>query len=269
MLLIICLNIKIKEVVVVNRQQFRKLFILISFLLFPITMYYFSPVIIIFGAAQGIIAGSFIMFVFMFLAALFFGRIFCSWLCPAAGLQEMCMGVTAKTVGSKYDLVKYFLWVPWIGTIIALFIFAGGVHSIDPLMDTISGISIARPDNYIIFYFFISLILIAALTAGRRGFCHYVCWMAPFMIIGDKLGNSIRTNVIRLKVDKEKCINCKICTRNCIMSLPVEEMVKSNAMDHTECILCGMCVDTCPKKAIFFEVGWKLIAGNKTISKGQ
>lgn len=36
------------------------------------------------------------------------------------------------------------------------------------------------------------------------------------------------------------------------MSLPVEEMVKENKMENSECILCGTCVDGCKSKAIGF-----------------
>jgi ferredoxin len=39
------------------------------------------------------------------------------------------------------------------------------------------------------------------------------------------------------------------------MSLPVEEMVKKNNMQEPECILCGSCIDTCPKNSpdLFFK----------------
>jgi polyferredoxin len=60
-----------------RRQKIRKAIILISFLLFPITINYFSPYIIIDGAAQGIITGSFITFGLLFIVSLFFGRAFC------------------------------------------------------------------------------------------------------------------------------------------------------------------------------------------------
>jgi len=39
------------------------------------------------------------------------------------------------------------------------------------------------------------------------------------------------------------------------MSLPVDEMVKENKMESTECILCGTCVDECKSKAIVFNFG--------------
>ncbi len=43
-----------------KRQRLRKALILISFLFFPVTLYYFSPVLIIQGVAEGIVAGSFL-----------------------------------------------------------------------------------------------------------------------------------------------------------------------------------------------------------------
>ena len=36
------------------------------------------------------------------------------------------------------------------------------------------------------------------------------------------------------------------------MSLQVNSMVQAGQMEHDECILCGTCVDTCPKQAIRF-----------------
>lgn len=69
-----------------NRQNIRKLILIISLLLFPITIWYMSPYLIIQGAMEGIVSGSFIIFVCMLLGSIFFGRIFCGWLCPM-GIQ--------------------------------------------------------------------------------------------------------------------------------------------------------------------------------------
>jgi len=112
-----------------NRQKIRRTIIILSFLLFPITYYYFSPYLIIDGASQGIITGSFIIFILMFLSALFVGRLFCSWLCPAGGLQLICMKANKKPfkVG-KRDWVKFlFVWIPWIAIIVFMFMQAGGI----------------------------------------------------------------------------------------------------------------------------------------------
>jgi ferredoxin len=47
--------------------------------------------------------------------------------------------------------------------------------------------------------------------------------------------------------------NCLTCSRNCPMSLDVNQMVQRADMEDGECILCGNCVDGCPKEAICFS----------------
>lgn len=64
------------------RQKIRRTLILVSLLVFPITLNYFSPALILEGAAKGIINGSFMTFSLQFLSSLFLGRGFCGWLCP-------------------------------------------------------------------------------------------------------------------------------------------------------------------------------------------
>ena len=58
-----------------KRQTVRKTLLFISFLLFPITMWYFSPYLIIQGASEHIMNGSFIVFMIMFVASMFLKRI--------------------------------------------------------------------------------------------------------------------------------------------------------------------------------------------------
>lgn len=89
----------------VLRQRVRKGLLILSFLLFPITMNYFSPYVIIDGASQGTINGSLVAFALMFMGALFFGRLWCGWACPAGGLGEIAFDINDKKVnGKKIDL---------------------------------------------------------------------------------------------------------------------------------------------------------------------
>ncbi|MCX7922984.1 MAG: 4Fe-4S binding protein [Clostridia bacterium] len=234
-----------------KRQKIRKALTIISFLLFPITIYYFSPYLIILGAFEGIVTGSFIVFAAMFLGALVFGRLFCGWICPVGGLQECCtLASDKKAKGGKLDWIKYFIWAPWMITIIAALISAGGIHKIDFLYQTQYGISVSAPPAYIIYYGVVGLIVFLALKTGKRSFCHYVCWMAPFMMLGSKIKNSIKYPSVHLKSDKAKCTSCKLCSKKCPMSLEVSSMVQENKMNNSECILCGECIDTCARGAI-------------------
>jgi ferredoxin-type protein NapH len=245
----------------VLRQRIRRGLLLLSFLLFPITLNYFSPYVIIDGASQGIINGSLIMFSLMFLSSLFVGRFWCGWLCPVGGFAENCFPLQAKPVkGRHLDWIKWFIWVPWIGIIIWAVVSAGGYHSVNAFLDTENGISIAgAPDRpiifaYLIYYIVLGLFLVLSLLVGRRAGCHSMCWMAPFMIIGRKLRNLANWPALHLQSQPDRCRDCKQCTSVCPMSLDVNAMVRSGKMEHSECILCGSCVDNCPTKVIRYQL---------------
>ncbi|RJP26840.1 MAG: 4Fe-4S binding protein [Actinobacteria bacterium] len=247
-----------KDTRVRRRQRVRKALIIASFVLFPVTFYYLSPILIIQGASEGIIVGSFIAFALMFLFSLVLGRAFCGWVCPAGGMQELCFKLRDKRAkGGRLDWIKYFIWVPWLGAIAAAAIRTGGFNGVDPLYQTYYGISIAGIQSLFVLAIVLLVIFILAMAFGRRAFCHYGCWMAPFVVMGRKAGNVFRWPSLRLAVDEEKCIDCKKCTKVCPMSLEVNAMVKAGQMENSECILCGMCVDNCPKEVISYVFGSK------------
>lgn len=72
-----------------KRQNVRKLILIISMLLFPLTIWYMSPYLIIQGATEGIVTGSFIVFLLMLLGSIFFGRLFCGWICPMGACRNV------------------------------------------------------------------------------------------------------------------------------------------------------------------------------------
>jgi ferredoxin-type protein NapH len=236
-----------------RRQRIRRAIIIVSFLFFPVTMWYFSPVQPIMGAAQGIVAGSLIVFGLLFLSALVLGRAWCGWACPGAGLTETCFLVRDnKAKGGRWNWIKWFLWVPWLGTIVFFSIKSGGFSAVDPWFQTTYGVSVAKPGHFIVFYGFVGLIVVLSLTAGRRAFCHYVCWMAPFMVIGSKVQGVFGWPALHLAADKARCSACKTCNDLCPMSLNVMKMVHRDSMTEAECNLCGTCVDNCPEGVIRF-----------------
>ncbi len=234
-----------------RRQRSRRLLLLLGLLLFPVLFYYFSPVVVFEGASQGIVTGSAVFFLLLFVSALFFGRIWCSWGCPAGGLQVACSAINSRPArGGKLDWIKWLIWIPWLAGLAFVIYTAGGYRAVDVLFGTYYGISIAEPWRFIIYYIVVALITSPALLAGRRGFCHYVCWMAPFMILGRKLGNLLRLPSLRLQANAARCTDCGTCTRNCPMSLDVHALVHKPKMEHAECILCATCVDGCPAGVI-------------------
>ena len=233
-----------------KRQKTRKINIFISMLLFPITLNYFSPYLIIQGSFEGVLSGSALLFIGLFVFSLFFGRAFCGWLCPAGGIQEVCINIEKKQTGRRQNIIKYFIWVPWILAILFGFISAGGLRQINLIYYTDYGISVSAPPAYIIYFLVVFLIVILSLTLGKRSFCHCICWISPFMVIGSLIKEKLHFPSLHLWAKKDECISCKACDKICPMSLPVNEMVQNNHMFSSECILCANCVDSCPKNII-------------------
>ncbi len=234
-----------------KRQNARKLILIISMLLFPVTIWYMSPYLIIEGALEGIVTGSCIVFVLMLLGSVFLGRLFCSWICPMGGMQECLFPVNKKSPKQGWkNKIKYGIWIVWILAVIACFLFRKKEMTIHFFYMTDHGISISGIYNYVIYYGVIVLVLVPAVLFGKRVFCHYFCWMAPFMVIGTKIRNHLHLPRIQVVSDKEKCISCKKCSEACPMGLNVVELVKKESDFGAECIQCGACVDNCPKKAL-------------------
>jgi ferredoxin-type protein NapH len=235
-----------------KRQRIRFSIIVISFFLFPAIFYYMSPYIIIDGSMHGIISGSFLLFILQFVSALFLGRAFCGWVCPAGGAQEIVMKASKKRV-NKLNLIKWLIWIPWIGFIVFIAVKNGGYSSIQPAYQTVFGFSMGNVFALFVYLIVLSLIIIPSFVIGRRSFCHHICWMAPFMIIGRKIRNLLNIPALQLNANPGDCTQCHTCTTNCPMSLPVENMVKQKKMEHHECILCLTCVDGCTGQALHAE----------------
>lgn len=235
-----------------RRQNIRKIIGFSTLLLFPVTIFYMSPYLSVMGAASGIVSGSLLFFGILFISSIFLRRAHCSWFCISTGIHDAGLHFVTKKVGMKSRVIKYIIWVPWFLAIVILLKIKGIKH-IDPLFQTTHGVSVANTEGYIVLYFFLALILALALTIGRRSFCHHVCWMAPFMVLGSKLGNLLHLPSLHMALEKEKCNGCGLCSTKCPMSLPVKEMVAKGKIDHVDCIQCGECADNCPRKVIKFK----------------
>ncbi|MHB8070362.1 MAG: 4Fe-4S binding protein [Candidatus Cryosericum sp.] len=241
-----------------RRQSVRKALIISSFLLFPVTFYYLSPYLIIMGAGERTASGSAIVFGVMIVASLILGRLYCGWICPVGGLGEMLATAQGKRANNRANWTRWLVWVPWITIVLLMIIRAGGFVRADFLYQTDHGVSLTTKDNmgpYYMYYTVLGVMVALSFVAGKRGFCHHACWIAPFMMIGRGIRNGLHLPAVQLQANTPACIGCRACTTACPMSLPVQEMVQNHHMENSECILCGSCVDTCPRKVIRYNFG--------------
>lgn len=147
--------------------------------------------------------------------------------------------------------LKYGIWTVWMAAVIFCYFHSGGIVAVDFWFETEHGISVSSMQSYLIYYGILCLILIPALVCGKRAFCHYFCWMAPFMVLGTKLRRFLHLPGLYIRVGKpEQCIACGKCAKVCPMGIDVVQEIKSGTVKNAECIQCGACIDNCPRSIL-------------------
>lgn len=224
----------------------------LSLILFPVTFYYYSPVVPLAGAAAGVLTGSLIVFAALFVSALFLGRSFCSWVCPAGALQELSGESRTQSFPRRFGWIKYLVWTPWIVLLAVLFRSAGGVASLDFFYLTDRGISVSDAASLGMYLAVALVFFIFPLAFGKRAACHTLCWMAPFMVIAERFARSARIPGLSVKHGANPCVSCGKCACSCPMNIDIDRRAASAApLDLTgDCILCGNCVQACPRSAL-------------------
>ncbi|MEA5030807.1 MAG: 4Fe-4S dicluster domain-containing protein [Sphaerochaeta sp.] len=228
----------------------------ISFILFPVTLNFFSPYVSIDGALQGVITGSLVLFFLLYLSGIFLGRAWCSHLCPWSAPSDFLMSINNRCVDRKrLRIIRYAIFGIWITALVLAFVAAGGIRSVDPLHLTEKGISTDQPVKYITYYMVVLLLFITTVLVGRRGACHGLCWMSPFLVFGMKTGELLHLPRLRVVSKPESCISCNACTRVCPMSLDVQSELRKGTIGSSDCILCNRCVDVCPSQVLHVRMG--------------
>ena len=173
---------------------------------------------------------------------------------PCGGMQEACFYFQDKRIyAGKKDRIKYIIFIPWFLTLLVAVFLNFRIIRIEPFFNMDSFVSVSEPWMFIIYYGVLLLLFGLVLLLGRRGLCHYVCWMAPFMIWGKKLGNALKLPGLRLTAEYQKCISCRKCSKTCPMGIDVHELVQNGSMHHDECILCAECVQICPPQLLHIK----------------
>ena len=238
-----------------KRQLTRRVLLIASLLLLPVTLYYFSPALSLQGAASGVASGSVLLFAGLFVSALVLGRAFCGWACPMGGLQELTALLRGRAVARRrVRWIKYLVWGPWFLLLVYFTVRAGGFHRVHFTYQTWHGVSVSDLQGLLTMLAVATVFFVPAIAAGRRASCHTLCWIAPFMIAGRALRNLAAWPSLLLRpARQEACQQCGECTSACPMSIEVSAGVKAGSLETTDCILCGSCVDACPRRVIRYS----------------
>jgi len=164
---------------------------------------------------------------------LIFGRGWCGYACWTAMVLDVLPYKHPKGKRKQWGWVRYVTFLVSLAFVSALFL----LHV--PGKETIMFWSFLIGN---VLYYGVGIALAFSLK-DNRAFCKYVCPITVFLKPMSKY------SLLRVKVDREKCVSCGKCKRVCPMNVDVTDnsFARKNG---TECILCMECVDACPKNAL-------------------
>ncbi|URZ17573.1 hypothetical protein CLFE_036260 [Clostridium felsineum DSM 794] len=165
---------------------------------------------------------------------LIFGRGWCGYACWTTMILDLLpYKVPQKPRIEKLQFVRYIVFIGSFFLVAALSIFhVSNLGKIMNLMFIVGNVV----------YYFVGIVL-AIILKDNRAFCKYIC---PVTVL---IKPASYFSLTRIKVDKDKCVNCKRCIKTCPMNVDMLNP-KRKRRNGTECILCLECLKVCPKKAI-------------------
>lgn len=198
----------------------------------------------------------------LIVVSLWFGPLFCGWLCPAGAFSEYL----SRLLPDKYKInwaqlvplvpLRYGFFLGFLGSIIlglgipcsycnyyALEIFVGYLHTGQLLNSSLS----------LLMTFVVSNILLGLFTKGGRGYCNLLCPVGTMCSLMHVLGQLVPGS-FAMQVDNNKCVGCGLCSKKCPMQAVSINQGKAQINRH-HCIVCGQCRQACPRKVIAYTNG--------------
>jgi polyferredoxin len=177
--------------------------------------------------------GYFLLIVFatLMIIAPFRGRWFCGNLCPRGSFVDFWLGPLSRKLPIPPILRSMWIRVPIFILLMGFMVFR--IVQTDGVVDRVGMVFVT------ICLLTTSVAILFGIIIAPRAWCSF-CPMGTMQRV-------VGRDRYRLRVDKERCIDCGKCQKVCPMQLPVNEI-----LDNPDCIKCGRCVEVCPKEALSF-----------------
>lgn len=201
---------------------------------------------------------------YLAIIGLLVGRFICGWLCLFGLIQELLYKIpTPKlTVPQKPDqILRYLKYLILLILVFLLPFFYRSQYGVGepffckyicPVGTLEGGVPLVLLNSmlrealgWLFRWKFLLLVLcVAASIFIYRPFCKYICPLGAFYGLFQKV------SLIRMRVDREACVDCGTCAKICKMNVDPHATPNSN-----ECIRCGACTKACPMHALAMGIG--------------
>ncbi len=235
-------------------------------------------------ALVSVFTGSAVAFIILTVITLLFGRVYCSFLCPLGIFQDIIIRISnfakrkkrVKLPPDSYSAPHNILRYTILGIVgisfaigftfplvlldpysnygrIAAQIFGTVETSITNLLSGIFPTYFYVQEHVTLglysFIFSCSLLLVVVLMSALRGrlYCNTICPVGTFLGL---LGGY---SLFKPAIDKEKCVKCTLCAKNCktnCINLETKEI------DATRCVACYNCLTSCKRGGVKLVPVW-------------
>jgi ferredoxin-type protein NapH len=182
------------------------------------------------------------------------GRGWCSWGCFFGGWDELFSRLRKRAVIKNID--RRWIYLPF-GLLLAIVllsavtltpIYCGWLCPFKIVTEFPAPSSLLVILQTILFVvLFFGLVVVLPLLTRRRIQCGLFC---PFGALQSLLN---KINVFEVRIDPEKCSQCKRCIREC-PTFSLNEGSLESGKPLITCTKCARCIDVCPKNAISFHI---------------
>jgi polyferredoxin len=191
-----------------------------------------------------------VAFTLFLLGVLLANKFICAWGCQFGVLQDLIFRIGRDRLDRKGRLCQIKPSFALSNTLrvafFLAFIIAAFVWTVD-LIEPIDPFKVYNPGS-IGLIGGVSLALLLGLSLFiYRPWCHFLC---PFGFLGWIAESASLTHIL---VDYETCIACQQCAKAC-PSTVMAAILKQDRVTP-DCFACGVCLTTCPVKAISFSSG--------------
>ncbi|WML37285.1 4Fe-4S binding protein [Clostridium sp. OS1-26] len=172
------------------------------------------------------------------IVSIFKGRFWCGNLCPRGNFYD---NIVSKFSNKKK--VPKFLKSKYFRSLIIVSMFTIFTLGIKKNWGNLYGIGL-------VFYRMIVVTTLVGIVLSffynQRTWCHF-CPMGSIAAFISKFRKS--KNVLQVS---STCVSCKICKKKCSLGIVPYEY-KGDLLSHPDCIQCGKCVTSCPRKSIGYK----------------
>ncbi len=204
-----------------------------------------------------------------------FGRTFCGWVCWTSAILDCLPWRNGKgRISGRWEYFRYVHFGISTAAVLML-VFAFNYTGLDTVRVKTDGYPGAGRlfETYAAlkeFWWFLLgncayysiAVLLAFMLKDNRAFCKYVCPITVFMKIGS------RFSLLKIKTDREKCNQCRLCDKNCLMNIKISDYAKEGKrVSCSECIVCENCARVCPKGALRLSFGFDAGFADRIIRK--